>query len=328
MHIMSDLHTHTIHSDGRWTPEELLREAKRIGIKQISITDHNTLKSIKEAKIKSREIGIDYVTGVEIDVKMIFEGETFHNHLLGYKFDENELGKFIAEIKELNKRYFDKLIDNLKTFLRKGKLSFNEPLIKLKKEIDIEKINSKLIIIDEYSRKYKKKLDAISLKSIFNEKFLGPEIIHRFIKNNLIEEPTKITDKYPTTWKKVFLENFGEIFNNVENFYKTHLETISAIRDAGGIIILAHPFLEGLFWDESKKEKYLSFLEYLVNNGLMGLEIYYYSNDRYTKEEQKLLNDRAKFLCKKYGLMSTYGSDCHGWKIFLGKFGGDEIISF
>jgi len=87
MIIISDLHTHTICSDGKWTPEDLLEEAKRIEIKQISTTDHNTLRAINRAKAKSQEIGINFVTGVEIDAKMKFEEEVFHNHILGYNFD-------------------------------------------------------------------------------------------------------------------------------------------------------------------------------------------------------------------------------------------------
>ena len=330
MEIISDLHTHTIFSDGRWTPEELIEEARNKGIRQIAVADHNNLQAIQRAKVKAKELGINFVSGVEIDVKSIFEGEIFHNHILGYNFDENKLGKFIAEIKGLNKEYFEKLIDSVRKFIKKGEHLFEEPLIRLKDKIDLNEIRSDLIITDEYKRKYKKELDERDLNFIYENKFLGPEIIHRFIKNNLVKEPTRITDKYPTTWKKIFAKNFKEIFNiPSEEFYKTPLETISEIKNSGGVTILAHPFIDDLFWSNEKKEKYLRFVDYLIKNGLNGLEIYYYANDRYTIEEQEKLNNITKKINIKNNLISTYGSDCHGGeKVFLGKFGSEEIISF
>lgn len=329
MKIISDLHTHTYFSDGKWSPEELIEEAHSKGIRQISIVDHNTINAIERAKKKAESIGINFVKGVEIDVKTEFEGETFHNHLLGYNFDENKLKKFVEEIKGMNKMYFEKLISNLKHFLSKNEFRFNEPLIEVKESIDLNKINVEQVIKEEYSRKYKKDLTPEEFSFVLENKFLGPEIIHRFIKNNLVENPLLITDKYPTTWKKVFVENFKEIFDNGKKFYKNALDTITAIRDSGGVTILAHPFLDDLFWDNTKKEKYINFITFLVKSGLNGLEIYYYENDRYNKEEQDKLNEIASRICKNNNLLYTYGSDCHGGqKIFLGKFGSGKIISF
>lgn len=328
MAIISDLHTHTIYSDGKEEPIELLEKAFSKGIKQISITDHNNIQCIKESSKKAKDLGINFVKGVEIDVKLEFEGEIFHNHLLGYNFDEQVLQGFMDKIKELNTEYFQNLVTNLKSFLKKGNFDFNDPLIEMKNDIGIDSIDSRLILKDEYLRKYGRRLDDESVESVLNNKFLGPEIIHRFIKNNLVKSPSKITDKYPTTWKKVFSKNFGEVFRISEVYYKSHLEAISKIKEAGGVSILAHPFLDSLFWDEQKKEKYFRFIDYLVQNGLDGLEIYYYANDRYSEKAQEELNQEAEKICRKHNLRHTYGSDHHGGKIFLGKFGGEEVISF
>ena len=40
---MIDLHIHTTHSDGTDTLEELLNKANKLGLENISITDHNRM---------------------------------------------------------------------------------------------------------------------------------------------------------------------------------------------------------------------------------------------------------------------------------------------
>ncbi|PIN92714.1 hypothetical protein COU61_01315 [Candidatus Pacearchaeota archaeon CG10_big_fil_rev_8_21_14_0_10_35_13] len=328
MVIVSDLHTHTVYSDGLWTPDRLFREAKKLGIKQISITDHNNLEAVNESRITATKLGLQYVTGIEIDVKTVFDGEWFHNHLLGYGFDENKLMPFVKEVNDLNKEYFQELVDNLVGYLNHKDFVFNEPLIKMKKEINPGWISPEAVISDEYRRKYSRELTKEQLSKILREKFLGPEIICRFIKNNLVENPSAITDAYPTTWKKIFLENFKELFEVSGNYYKSHLEAINAIKMSGGFAVIAHPFLDELFWDQNKKVEYLRFIDYLTVNGLSGLEAYYYSNDRYTKEQEDGFNKITKALCKDNSLIQTYGSDCHGRKRYLGKFGSENIILF
>jgi len=37
-----ELHSHTYHSDGEFSPEELLQSARDFGYKGIFLTDHNT----------------------------------------------------------------------------------------------------------------------------------------------------------------------------------------------------------------------------------------------------------------------------------------------
>lgn len=38
-----DMHIHTIASDGTFTPEEIVKRAKSLGMKSIAITDHDTI---------------------------------------------------------------------------------------------------------------------------------------------------------------------------------------------------------------------------------------------------------------------------------------------
>ena len=43
-----DLHIHSKYSDGTFTPEEIVKEAKRRNIEMIALTDHNTLAGIPD----------------------------------------------------------------------------------------------------------------------------------------------------------------------------------------------------------------------------------------------------------------------------------------
>ena len=46
--MRADLHTHSIFSDGYYTPDELCRRAKENGVELLSVTDHDTLNGEEE----------------------------------------------------------------------------------------------------------------------------------------------------------------------------------------------------------------------------------------------------------------------------------------
>jgi len=83
---MIDLHTHSTYSDGSMTPEELLQEAKRIGLSAIALTDHDTIDGVAEFTELGKKYGITTVPGVEIsvDTKLPNNG---HMHILGLLID-------------------------------------------------------------------------------------------------------------------------------------------------------------------------------------------------------------------------------------------------
>ena len=80
-----DLHTHTLHSDGTFTPSELVKLAKKAGLASIALTDHDTLSGIEEAQEEGGRSGVEVISGVEISVK--FEPGTMH--ILGFFVDRN-----------------------------------------------------------------------------------------------------------------------------------------------------------------------------------------------------------------------------------------------
>jgi 3',5'-nucleoside bisphosphate phosphatase len=82
----ADLHTHTIASDGAYTPEELLEKAFEKKLKIISITDHDTIKGYLKGKEKAKELGIELIPGVEVTAVW----NKREVHILTYCFDEED----------------------------------------------------------------------------------------------------------------------------------------------------------------------------------------------------------------------------------------------
>ena len=77
---MVDLHSHTTYSDGTFTPRRLVELAAQIGLSAVAVTDHDSIDGVAEATAAGRELGVEVVTGVEINL--------FHDQLtvdlLGY----------------------------------------------------------------------------------------------------------------------------------------------------------------------------------------------------------------------------------------------------
>lgn len=79
-----DLHLHTIASDGRLTPEEIVRLAVRLGINVIGITDHDSIDGIAPALVAVKPFpSLTIIPGVEINSD-VPHGEV---HILGYFVD-------------------------------------------------------------------------------------------------------------------------------------------------------------------------------------------------------------------------------------------------
>ena len=90
-----DLHAHTTESDGSFTPEELILEAKRVGLSAIAITDHDSISGIKKAAPIAAECDIELIPGVELSTD--YNGKEVH--VVGLFIDiENKY--FLRKIKE------------------------------------------------------------------------------------------------------------------------------------------------------------------------------------------------------------------------------------
>lgn len=71
-----DLHTHSIYSDGTWTPAQLIDEAERIGLGAIALCDHNTVDGLPAFMAAARGREVEAVPGVEFSTD--YEGTELH----------------------------------------------------------------------------------------------------------------------------------------------------------------------------------------------------------------------------------------------------------
>lgn len=80
-----DLHVHSTASDGQYTPTQLVHMAKMLGLSVLSITDHDTIAGLDEAKAAACEQDIQWIAGIELDSK--YPGIEGNFHILGYGID-------------------------------------------------------------------------------------------------------------------------------------------------------------------------------------------------------------------------------------------------
>ncbi len=128
---MVDLHIHSRASDGTFSPSELVRYAKNLGLEAIALTDHDTLMGLKEAYKEAENIGLPFVCGIEISIKYEREG---HFHLLGYflKPEVPEIEETLKKLHEAREKRNLKMIEKLK------ELGINISYEELKREGNVE----------------------------------------------------------------------------------------------------------------------------------------------------------------------------------------------
>jgi predicted metal-dependent phosphoesterase TrpH len=74
--INADLHCHSVVSDGTLTPEALACRAHANGVQIWSLTDHDEIGGQERAKKAAEDLGMQYISGVEISVT--WSSQTVH----------------------------------------------------------------------------------------------------------------------------------------------------------------------------------------------------------------------------------------------------------
>ena len=77
------MHVHSYYSDGEDSPREIIRKAKKNGLKAVVLTDHDVYQGLPEFLEAAKEYNIDTMTGIEITTT--FKGCDVH--ILGYGID-------------------------------------------------------------------------------------------------------------------------------------------------------------------------------------------------------------------------------------------------
>ncbi|MDF2612884.1 MAG: hypothetical protein K0S71_670 [Clostridia bacterium] len=129
-------------------------------------------------------------------------------------------------------------------------------------------------------------------------------------------------------YKKGYVKTRSEAFDKyigsgkpayVKRFRFTAEECIDTIHKAGGLAVIAHPYLYNLTQEETDL-----MLKDLTSVGLDGIETFY---STHSKEDVSNLLD----LCQKYHLLPTGGSDFHGDNkpgLDIGRGYGELQISY
>jgi len=94
-----DLHTHSHYSDGLLSPKDVVRKAVNAGCNFLSLTDHDTLEGIEEARKYAESAKLSFINGVEISAQ--------HNsksiHIVGLGINPNE--KILLDGLEKNNQF-------------------------------------------------------------------------------------------------------------------------------------------------------------------------------------------------------------------------------
>jgi predicted metal-dependent phosphoesterase TrpH len=120
--IKVDLHMHTIASDGAWTPDVLVEEAKKNNIGLMSVTDHDSTDNVLVVEELCKKNNIKFIRGVEISSS--FNKDWFH--ILGYNI--NIENKQLKELLYHNTYLMEKKDDDtIKMLIDDGyNIDFNE----------------------------------------------------------------------------------------------------------------------------------------------------------------------------------------------------------
>jgi hypothetical protein len=259
----ADLHAHSHYSDGLMSPREVVRLAKRKGIKHLALTDHDSVKGVKEAVQEGKKIGIEVIPAVEIRTQ-------FRSEILGYFVDINN--KLLVKTLKKSALIMEKTTEAWCKTLKKAGYDIN---------------------FKEIWKKYPKARGNINTFYPLWELHLkgyGPTLkIQADIRKKKL--------------KKINIKEIGII------------DVIKLIRYAGGVAVLAHPWLGEETLEEKNMKKY-------VKAGLKGIEIN--NGDRAPFYPTKIKN-KIKRLAKKYNLIITAGSDFHGLEL-VKQMPGDHML--
>lgn len=108
----ADLHVHTTHSDGTYTPAEAVDLARRSGLAALALTDHDTLGGVALAQAAATGTGVEIIPGVEITA----EYRERELHLLGYfvRLDDGPLTAALERLRVHRVGRFRDMVERLR----------------------------------------------------------------------------------------------------------------------------------------------------------------------------------------------------------------------
>lgn len=221
--MQTDLHIHSIYSDGEKTVLELIKDLEKNKIELFSITDHDCLDACYELKRTQLPKGMHYVAGVELSSVM----NGINCHILGYHIDpyQEDLTKHVKFIQQARKNRLLKIIAYLKA---QYSIELNQQEIELiinKKgtlgKPDLLKVllTKKQCSVKEIYQKYLKELDFGS--NYREEVAKNIALIRKAGGVAILAHPKEIEEEYNISIEQVINKfiYFGlggiEVYNNI-----------------------------------------------------------------------------------------------------------------
>jgi 3',5'-nucleoside bisphosphate phosphatase len=84
----SDLHLHSVHSDGTESAAEVMAAAHRHGLRTAALTDHDTTSGWRDAAEATASLGMTFIPGMELSAKYQWRSV----HVLAYLIDPDDVG--------------------------------------------------------------------------------------------------------------------------------------------------------------------------------------------------------------------------------------------
>jgi predicted metal-dependent phosphoesterase TrpH len=110
---MVDLHTHTVCSDGTFTPTELVDYAAKLGLTAVAVTDHDTVAGIEEAVRHAKDLqicglpSVKVVPGIEFSSE--YEGRDIHIVGLFIDYKNAAFEKYLKDFVDSRDRRNEKM---------------------------------------------------------------------------------------------------------------------------------------------------------------------------------------------------------------------------
>ena len=278
---MIDLHIHTTYSDGADTLIEVLEKAEKLGLKYISITDHDNCKAYKE--LENLDIK-KYYTGTiipGIEIKCSYNRRLIE--ILGYKIDTNKMQEWADE-------YYK---DKTKAILQKKYFNI---LCEKSKEIGLK-------ISEESKSNFDSEKEWASVH-IYNE-------LVKYEENKKIL-PEGTLDSFNNFSKKYCGDVNSKLYIDKSADYPSLQEAIDVVKKCNGLVFLPHLFIYK--WANNKKE----FIdEILKNYDIDGIECMHSEfDDEQIEYLLKLTKERNYF---RSGGSDYHGKNKVGINLGVGK---------
>jgi len=275
-----DLHTHSYFSDGSDSPAQLAQHAADLGLRAISLTDHDTTLSHDEMAAACDAHGLELVPGVEIsllDDVLTREGprgETFARgvHVLAYFLPLDE----------------EHPVQQLLARLRRDRAERNARLVTRLQELGFTRLT----------------LDDVAAHAANAEGIGRPHFAAAMFERH----PEIVGERTPASWSRLFVEWLGSTGRAyVPKTTLTLADFIVEAQGSGTVFSIAHPLLNYLadYTATSIHERMPAILASLRERGVAGVEAYYGGTNEATRALMVKLTRDA-------GLIPTGGSDYHG----------------